>query len=59
MWKKGAIVKECLQEYCYIVCVRKPLTVTANQKLRPRTAGHTNEEVTRAATCGEKVTEEG
>lgn len=35
---------------------QKPITVKPNRKLWP---DHTNEEVMRAATCGEKVTEEG
>lgn len=38
---------------------QKPITVTANRKLWPDEVDHTNEEVMRAATCGEKVTEEG
>lgn len=38
---------------------QKPITVKVNRKLWQDEADHTNEEVMRAATCGEKVTEEG
>lgn len=31
---------QLLQEFCYIVCVRKPLTVIINQKLWPRSRPH-------------------
>ena len=38
---------------------QKPITVKPTRKLWPDKADHTNEEGMRAATCGEKVTEEG
>lgn len=38
---------------------RKPKIVKPSSKLWPDKADHTNEEVMRADTCGEKVTEKG
>lgn len=67
IWKRCSLDVICLKKkflttssflrHCFHR--QKPITVKPSCKLWPDKADHTNEEVMRAATCGEKVTEEG